>query len=176
MVVRALCAAAAVVVGAGSAANAASIHRFDMVLRYEGTYYDNISAGSFGDDGIEFYYDKYFADGNPFGIPVLDPHLNVGDETTFKATLSIPKVQNQIKEGNYYDNGGRALNCRIAGLDCGYISTVYYSNDRLDLGIDESMYSSLTSGFKVGSSLDFTFNLGYSSFLALEQGSISFHN
>jgi hypothetical protein len=168
----------AVALGLGSAANAATLVNVNLALRYDGTYYSDGGVWFYDDDENgnprDFTFDNYLADGNELGISTLNPRLKLGARSNFKATLSVPDDQNQVL--GYYDNGGRALSCSIGRVDCGYVGIVNLSASHLSLGIDDSMYSSLSSGLSAGSRLYYTFNLGYYSSQNFDWGGVYFFN
>lgn len=179
MSIRAFFAAIIFTVGLGGAASAATVYNISMKLKYEGTFYTDGQVYFYEPDadGNErgFEFDRYLADGNALGIPVLNEKLKIGKNTKFSAEVSVPDEPSECLDYYCYDNGGRTENCIIAGVDCGYVSTVYL-NDQLSFGIDGSSYSSLSSGLKAGQSLSYTFNLGYFSSLDIDGGGVNFFN
>lgn len=176
MGIKSLCAAIAVAIGIGQAADAATVVNIKMKLRYEGTHYSEGAIVFFDADGNgepeDLVFDTYLANGNPYGIPTLSPHLEIGDETAFKATILVPPKDQYL---DYYDNGGRAYSCRIGKIECGYVSSVYM-NESLSLGINTSQYSSLSSAFFAGGKFYYTFNLGYTSTQNFDWGWVAFRN
>ena len=122
MGIRALCAAAAVVVGVGSAAEAATVD-YDIDLRYIGTnFWDgHISQEGWVPEAFEF--DKMPLEGNPFGLIGKYGHLSVGEIVKFVAHVIHPDDPDTWIGS--FDNGGRAPSCSLAGISCGGINQTY---------------------------------------------------
>ena len=148
---------AAVLAVCGSSAGAA-VFRYDLDLIYLGTRYTELQL-IFSGTGEEIRKDSYLADGNPFGLPVYSS-AGIGDAVSFSGIFYVPDDQDQVLD--YFDNGGRAYACVLAGNDCSAtVSAVRASASSLSFQAGE--YVSFVSNLGAGGRLSYTYNLDYMS-------------
>ncbi|VDS07940.1 hypothetical protein PARHAE_01120 [Paracoccus haematequi] len=113
MGIRALCAAAAVMVGVGSAAEAATIEQYDYRLRYEGTTFGSVAYSEY-ETQTRTEYGTVHSSADPFGLPHRFSDLAVGDYVNLHIRAEIPHNPIYDSEGN----GGRAPVCLIGSFNC----------------------------------------------------------
>lgn len=141
---RSVIAAAAVAIGVGSAAEAATIVNYDIELRYEGTTFRDVDIGFYNWNMAEVHYDEMALEGNPFGIVGRYSHLNIGDVVRFVAEVFYPDDPNELV--GMYDNGGRAPVCRLGGLECDVTYALPGEAFRLDYWDMVSVYGTTAIG------------------------------
>lgn len=114
MGIRALCAAAVVVVCVGQVEAATTVN-YDFWLRYEGT---DLGDLIFFDPGDEWAVElgDYRADKSKLFKPSLFADLLIGDAVRFVATVIYP--DNPDDWGHLYDNGGSAPVCSLGPVSC----------------------------------------------------------
>ncbi|MGN7869380.1 VPLPA-CTERM sorting domain-containing protein [Paracoccus sp. 22332] len=127
MGIRALCAAAAVVVGVGSAAEAATTVNYDIQLRYDGTVYTDVALWAHDPSVADLYLDSMALEGNPYGVTGRFSHLQIGDIVRFVAQVIYP--DDPESWSGIYDNGGRADYCTLAGYDCSNLTMTFPGSD-----------------------------------------------
>ncbi|MGN7867811.1 VPLPA-CTERM sorting domain-containing protein [Paracoccus sp. 22332] len=116
MGIRALCAAAAVVVGVGSAAEAATTVSYDLWLRYEGTAFTSAFHETTGDPDTTVTGDFAADDMLPGMKSYLFGAIPVGEVIHFVATMVHP--DQPVEDDPYYGNGGRTPVCQFGVWDC----------------------------------------------------------
>ena len=170
-------AAAAVAVGVVQA-EAATVVSYDLTMRYEGTTYTDLTVidyGSNGDDWQDYYFESLVAEKTSIALPTLREGLKIGTEVVFRALLTVPDDPYDYNNWpDYYgfDNGGRAIRCEIAGVDCVTGMTATFPEPNILFG----EYRSMHFGKRIGDKFYYTFNTGYWSSLLLDWGRIHFFN
>lgn len=169
--------AAGLAIGIGGQANAATMARFDVSLRYEGTKYTDLTVTDYGTSGpadptgwLDHQFDTLLAEESGLPLPTLRQGLAIGDTVAFRATLAVPDNPEQMIAP--FDNGGHALRCNLAGVNCTDGVTGTYHNGDMLFG----EYRSLTVDARPGGSLIYLFNNDYWSSEALGWGTMTFFN
>lgn len=166
--------AAAAITAAAAAPASAATYRYDLKLTYLGTTYYDLQGSVPIDEWNDIYVaeDRFLADGNSYGLPVLNPRLNPGDQTSFSAELYTPDGPD-VYVGSDFGNGGKAKWCIFAGIVCteGFS---YVRSDETRIMMTYGDDSIFEAGWTEKGSLTYTFNLGYRSYLTTDHGSFSF--
>lgn len=154
MGIRALCAAAAVVVGVGSAAEAATYTSvsYDMFVRYDGTAFTDVDYYPIAHDHYSFE-NKDISAGDTslglkshlFGLPAIG--------TIFQFTVNIlhPDIPYHVP---YYGNGGSTPVCQLGPWNCTATDQTNISANSFSLAYDDDWWMSVNaqegSTFEVG--------------------------
>ena len=169
--------AAGLAIGIGGQANAATLARFDISLRYEGTTYTDLSVTDYGTAGPadpsgwrDHYFDTLLAEESALALPTLRPGLAIGDMVAFRATLAVPDDPGDMIAP--FDNGGHALRCNLAGVGCTDGVTATYADGDMLFG----EFRSLTVDATPGGALTYLFNNDYLSSESLGWGTMTFFN
>lgn len=166
--------AAAAITAAAAAPASAATYRYDLKLTYLGTTYYDLQGAVPIDERNDDYVaeDSFLADGNSYGLPVLNPRLNPGDQTSFSAALYTPDGPDVLDDSGF-GNGGQVKWCVLAGIICteGFN---YVRSDLAEIRLRSWDTELLDAGLVEGGLLTYTFNLGYRSFLTTEIGSFDF--
>lgn len=121
--IKAMCAAAALAIGAGQAEAATyTTVNYDLYLRYEGSVFTDFTAIDLA-SGREYSSPGYPIE-DPLGLNVPNkkfPSVAVGDIVRFIATVIFPDDPNEVV--GQYGNGGSAPFCSVAGVSC--VNTEY---------------------------------------------------
>lgn len=169
--------AAGLAIGIGGQANAATLARFDIGLRYEGTTYTDLTVTDYGAAGPadptgwqDHHFGTLLAEESGLALPTLRPGLSIGDMVAFRATLSVPDDPEDMIAP--FDNGGYALRCNLAGVGCTDGVTGTFANGDMLFG----EYRSLTVDARPGGTLTYLFNNDYLSSESLGWGTMTFFN
>lgn len=167
--------AAAAITAAAVAPAGAATYRYDLKLTYLGTTYSELRGTIYGDDRNDIHVDEdlFLADGNSYGLPVLNPRLNPGDQTSFSAELYTPDGPDVW--GNDYGNGGKAKWWILAGTQCN-CTFEYVQADQENISMNSGDTKALTAGLVEGGTLSYMFNVSYRSQLSTEHGLFDFWN
>lgn len=169
--------AAGLAIGIGGQANAATLARFDISLRYEGTTYTDLTVTDYGTAGPvdltgwqDHQFDTLLAEESGLSLPTLRPGLAIGDMVAFRATLAVPDNPEDMIAP--FGNGGYALRCNLAGAGCtGSVTGTYHDGDMLF-----GEYRSLTVDARPGGTLTYLFNNDHLSSGELGWGIMTFFN
>ncbi|VDS07595.1 hypothetical protein PARHAE_00772 [Paracoccus haematequi] len=158
MGIRALCAAAAVVVGVGSAAEAATYRTtsLEMTVRYDGTHFSDVSYYDAKEGDAIFQGDVEAGDTSLglqsylFGFP------EIGTVFDFIVTVIVPLVP---IDDYYYGNGGRTPVCQLGPWDCTDTNRTYGGNESIFLAWDDDWI--VEGPLQVGQSIEVFYHMIY---------------
>lgn len=135
MGIRALCAAAAVVAGMGSA-EAATVANYDFWLRYEGTAFRDLSYASADETTDIDFYGSTGPKEMPDGVKsTLFRGLQIGD--VIRAVVQVVHPDVPVEDDPYYGNGGRTPICQIGPWDCTATNYTFPQTDGFFLAFDD---------------------------------------
>lgn len=145
MTIRSFFLGLAVVAGIAQAADAASVFRYDIDLRYTGTVFTDVQIGPHDEDLSPFSVQHLALEGNPYGVTGTYGHLAPGDTVTFAAKVVYPDPPYGWTTS--FHNGGATMSCSLAGRDCSDATETYPGTEFQIFSWDTSeIYGSTTVG------------------------------
>lgn len=121
-------------------AHAATIERYDYLVRYEGTSFWNVYVEG-KEEGSDIELNHVGVGDNHYGLPDALPTVAVGAEIVFRLRYSISDMWDIPEEWPDYhsiNNGGYALTCKIGPFDCS--KGVSYTQPGFQVGWTEEAY------------------------------------
>lgn len=157
---RSLVAAAAVVVGIGQAAEAATYTEatYNLFVRYEGTAFSDVSFHPIAHDHYGFDGKDIQADDTSLGLKsYLFGIPTIGTIFQFAVTVMHPDVPFHVP---YYGNGGYTPACQLGPWGCTATDQTEISPGGFSLAYDDDWWTSVDA--QVGSSFEVNFSSTHS--------------